>query len=353
MLSQSQIARLLQALLGRQIAVSFGAGVDSSAMLVALKVAGVRPDIITFADTGGEKPSTILHVERMNAVLSAWGWPLIDTCRKVPLASTGYHDLFGNCWANETLPSLAFGMKSCSIKWKQVPQDQYLKGVTRGPNRCEPHPVWQRYQETGQRIVKLIGYDMGRADVRRSKNLPASDADFDYLYPLQILGWERTDCVDAITRVLGADMVPIKSACFFCPASKPWELFWLAACHPEMLERALDLERRALTGRHSRFDEMKFGASWEDLVRTTDRFPSSATSVGLGRSFAWNQWARINEVVDEQFRVLRTPAARERFLAMANVLRGDGLDNANDARNGTGCASPAPTGRRVIQLQLF
>ena len=125
-------------------------------------------------------------------------------------------------------------------------------------------------------------------------------------------------------------MVPIKSACFFCPASKIWELYWLAAHHPDQLERALALERNALTGRHSRFSEVEFGASWDELVRTADRFPSSSTTVGLGRSFAWNQWARVNRVVDQNFRVRRGPADRARFLALADQLRDDG--NALDAR---------------------
>ncbi|OHV80305.1 hypothetical protein [Ensifer sp. LCM 4579] len=321
---------------GRLLAVSFGSGVDSTAMLVALRLAGLRPDVITFADTGAEKPETLAHLERMNAILIEWGWPPIVVCRKVPLASTGYTDLYGNCIANETLPSLAFGMKSCSIKWKQKPQDQALKGSRSGPNAAEPHPVWVEAQRTGRRIVKLIGYDCGRADIRRSHKLASADADFDYVYPLQILGWTRADCVRAITEVLGADLVPIKSACFFCPASKQWELYWLAAHHPDLLERALFLERNALTGKHSRFDEVEFGATWDDLVQNADRFPSSSTTVGLGRNFAWNQWARVNGVVDDAFSVKRESADRARFIALADNLRD--ADNALDARS----AAPVP-----------
>lgn len=105
----------LRALKGRLLAVCFGAGVDSTAMLIALYLAGIRPHVITFADVGGEKPETLAHVERMNEVLVRWGWPLISVCRKIPLPTTGYSDLYGNCLANETLPSLAFGMKSCSL----------------------------------------------------------------------------------------------------------------------------------------------------------------------------------------------------------------------------------------------
>lgn len=318
------------ALAGRLLAVCFGAGVDSTAMLVALKLAGLRPDIITFADLVAEKPLTLFHLDRMNSVLAEWSWPPIVVCRKNTLPDTEYSDLYGNCISNETLPSLAFGMKSCSIKWKQKPQDQAIKGSRSGPNAAAPHPIWIEAQRRGERIVKLIGYDCGPADLRRSRNLPEADADFDYAYPLQILGWTRAGCVQIITEVLGADMVPIKSACFFCPASKVWELFWLAGHCPDLLERALILERNALTGRHSRFSEVEFGASWDELVRTADRFPSSSTTVGLGRSFAWNQWARVNEVVDDSFRVKRGDEDRARFLALADRLRQG--DNALDAR---------------------
>lgn len=347
MLSLSQKKALHDALTGRTLAVCFGSGVDSTAMLVALHDAEIRPHVITFANTGGEKPETIAHIDRMNAVLRAWGWPLIDVCQKVPLRSTGYSDLYGNCLANETLPSLAFGMKSCSIKWKQTPQDQFLKGAKSGPNARDAHPLWISTQAAGERIVKLIGYDSGPADTRRSKGLKPADDDFDYVYPLQLIRWARRDCVRAITEALGADMVPVKSACFFCPASKHWELYWLAANHPELLERALLLERTALTGRHSRFDSVEFGATWEELVRGADRFPSTSTTVGLGRKFSWNQWARVNDVVDDDFRVKRGEADRARFALLSDTQRD--ADNALDSRSRTIPIAVLPV---IEQLEL-
>ena len=333
LINTCQRGTLRAALLGKLIVVCFGAGVDSTAMLLALRAAGLRPDAITFADTGGEKPETLVHIERMQKILHAWDWPPIELCRVRTQPQTPYTDLYGNCWTNETLPSLAFGMKSCSIRWKHVPQDQHLMGVTRGPNRRPPHPLWLRSRAQGQRIVKLIGYDCGRADRRRAgASFAAARADgpFDFVYPLQLIGWTRVDCVRAIAADLGPDMVPIKSACYFCPASRPWELFWLAGHHPGLLDEALGLERRALTGRHSRFDEVDFGSSWEEMVRDAPSFPSTKTTVGLGRSFAWNHWARLNGVVGDDFTVIR--GQRRRFIRLAQQLQAD--DNALDARAG-------------------
>ncbi len=157
MLAETQIAALRTALAGRLTALCFGAGVDSTAMLVALRAAGLRPDVITMANADGERRVTVRHVDTMNLVLLSWAWPPITMCKKVPLASSGYTDLYDNCWSNETLPSLAFGMSSCSLKWKAGPQDLYLKGAKRGPQAKPPHPLWLAAQAGGERIVKLIG----------------------------------------------------------------------------------------------------------------------------------------------------------------------------------------------------
>ncbi|QDU97641.1 hypothetical protein Pla8534_54920 [Lignipirellula cremea] len=42
------------------LVVAYGLGVDSTAMLIGLQRRGVRPDLILFANTGGEKPETYL-----------------------------------------------------------------------------------------------------------------------------------------------------------------------------------------------------------------------------------------------------------------------------------------------------
>ena len=78
------------------VVVCYGGGVDSTAMLIAMRDAGIRPDLITFADTGAEKPETYEQVEKMNVWLLAQGFPTVTTCVKKTLETTDYNDLGGN-----------------------------------------------------------------------------------------------------------------------------------------------------------------------------------------------------------------------------------------------------------------
>lgn len=311
------------------VVVCYGGGVDSTCMLIDLRDAGIVPEVITFADTGAEKPETYAYVRAMDDWLVANGFPRVTWCKKATLDSTPYEDLGGNCETNETLPSLAFGMKSCSIKWKQGPQDYVLKGCKSGPNKCDAHPVYLRAQAQGRKLVKLIGYDASPADLRRSSKVKDEDDDFLYAYPLQQIGRNRADC---IARIVEEGLpVPIKSACFFCPASQKWELYWLAGSHPDLFLRALELEFRAMTGKHSRWgaDDCTFDKAWEEFVaKPADQWPTTSITVGLGRSFAWNHWARENGIVDAGGRFI---ADRDQCLALADALRGEG-GNAADVR---------------------
>ena len=301
---------------GAPIIVSYGGGVDSTAMLIAMKSQAIIPDLILFADTGGEKPSTYTYVREIDAWLQGWSAPKVTWVKRKTSDRVDYHTLEGNCLDNETLPSLAFGFHSCALKWKVEPQDQYLKGVRRGPNR---RPGWEpalRAWEKGVKPIKLIGYNASPRDTARHQRAKAEDAKFRYRFPLQVLKWTRERCVEEIVRE--GLPVPLKSACFFCPASKKWELWWLAGAHPDLLLRALKLERKALEGRHSRWDSVRFGASWWDFIKEGNRFPSKIHA-GLGRGFAWNQWAVENRIVDLHGRFI---ANRDFCLKRAQELSG-------------------------------
>lgn len=191
---------------------SFGGGVNSTAMLIGMWERGMRPDIILFADTGGEKPETYQHLEAFSCWCERHGFPAIVTVREERFT------LEEECLAANTLPSIVMGRRSCSDKFKIRPQERYLKSLG-----ISEH-------------VKLIGFDAGEPH-RMAVDRPWNQ------YPLIEWGWYREECVQAIERN-GFD-VPPKSSCFFCPEMEEQEIIDLGKAHPELLLRALGMENNA------------------------------------------------------------------------------------------------------------
>ncbi len=202
----------------RPVVVAWGAGVDSTALLVEMVGRDEKPDLVLFADTGAEKPETYAFVPIFRRWLECHGVQ-VEIVRYQPKNFKNwppYRTLTENCLTNGTLPSLAFGFKSCSLKWKVTPQNSFV-GAWAPAREC-----WA----DGGRVIKLIGYDCSPADAKRYAEIEGhTDPSYEYRYPLRDLGWTRENCIRAI--VAAGLPVPVKSACFFCPASKPLELHTL------------------------------------------------------------------------------------------------------------------------------
>ena len=192
---------------------------------------GIVPDLILFADTGGEKQVTYDYIRNvMNPYLRAHGYPEVTTVQRKQ-GRTRYTTLEGNCTTNLTMPSLVFGRKSCSIKWKREPQDKYVKAWARA----------QRAWRKGRRVVKVIGYDAGPKDCRRP-HVP-NDERYVYWYPLKEWGWDRARCE---LEILAAGLpLPAKSSCFFCPSMKEAEVSDLAVAEPEKARSIVRIELAA------------------------------------------------------------------------------------------------------------
>jgi len=259
------------------IIVNYGAGVDSTGVLVAMANRSLRPDLILFADVGDERPETYAYLDYFDRWLQRQGFPGITRVAYEP-DSAPYRTLEGNCLANETLPSISIsGKGSCTLKFKAAVMDRFLLGVHRGKvsRRC---PGWTPALESiaaGRPPYKIIGYDAGPADTCRFQKASTQKKrkdPFRYLYPLQQLGWTREDCILAIMDAGLA--VPIKSSCFFCLGTKPWEIFWLAADHPELLLRAIHLEDVARLGKHG-----------------------FKTTRGLWRRASWRTWCEEQGII--------------------------------------------------------
>lgn len=232
------------------VALAYGGGTNSTAIICGWIEKGYKPmDLILFADTGAEKPHTYEHIEVLNKFLKKEGFPQITIVRKVKRDGSVY-SLEQNCLDKNMLPSIAYGYKGCSHKYKIQPQDKF----------CNNHPPFKKHWKAGGKIEKLIGYDF--AEERRWMKAKVEDEKYLYHFPLVEWEWDRQGCVDAIKR-MGLPQ-PGKSACFFCPSSKKAEIDSLKTEYPVLFQRALAME---------------------------DNAQGNLTSVkGLGRSFSWREY---------------------------------------------------------------
>jgi 3'-phosphoadenosine 5'-phosphosulfate sulfotransferase (PAPS reductase)/FAD synthetase len=96
---------------GCPLVVAYGLGVDSTAMLVEFAERGIRPDLILFADTGGEKPETYAYLKAIRPFLARVGFPDVTVVCYRPKRAV-YASLEEQCLHTRTLPSLAYGGKS-------------------------------------------------------------------------------------------------------------------------------------------------------------------------------------------------------------------------------------------------
>lgn len=223
------------------IVLHYGGGDNSRALAFELVRRGIPLDLILFADTGAERPETYANNAEFSAWLVSKGYPLIVSVRDER------RTLENEVIEAHTLPSVAFGFKSCSDKYKIRPQDRYLKD-------------WQRAKDAwavGGKVVKFIGYDAG--EKHRQKDY--DDSRYLVRYPLADWGWDRAKCS---ATVVEAGFSPGKSACFFCPNSKPHEVLNLSKRHPDLFTRAVEMERNATAV--TTVKGLGRSWSWEGLV---------------------------------------------------------------------------------------
>lgn len=236
-------------------AVSFGGGVNSTAMLVGMAIYGQRPDQIIFADTGGEHPDTYRFINRVSEWCDAMKFPEIQFVRY----NSRHGTLEQECLNNETLPSKAFGNAGCSVKWKRQPIDKAV-AETDGAKAA-----WA----AGNKVKRLIGIHYG--EVRRGQ-IPHTEQ-YEFVYPLRLWKWDQKDCERMCLIAFGK--IPNKSSCFFCPAMKLHEVIQLNEKSPDLANRAIDMEINAK--------------------------PNLDTVKGLGRNWSWQNAIAANDAQRKLF----------------------------------------------------
>lgn len=274
------------------IVVAFGAGTNSSALLIAMWLKGIVPDAVVFADTGGEREETYQFIEVFSDWLESVGFPPVTVVRHqmtgtrprrrgrvaielgklyrpdVLSLPTGfirwaiafhwmrqtqqYETLLEECLVKSTLPGKAYGNSNCSHKWKVSPQQKWVKA--RYGDR--PVQVWVgiHYGETQRLLKKGGGFKPFE-----------TDQGWD-CYPLCYWGLTQAHCRALINEFSPAPVV--KSACWFCPNAPRREVQKLKEEKPELYQLGVEMERLA---------------------------QAAGSGKGLGRSFHWGDIGKMPE----------------------------------------------------------
>lgn len=190
--------------------VSYGGGVNSSALVIWLAEQGWRGEVV-FADTGTEWPETMCYVRYFDSeYLQPHGLSL-TVLRGLPWQryATGV-SLIDYCEGHAMVPLAA--ARFCTREFK-----------------VRPLHAWAAEHGSPPMAIGIAAEESHRQP--------------DAIRPLVDAGIDRAECVRIIEQA-GLD-VPPKSGCYICPFQRPamWRLLWER--HPELFERAARLEEIA------------------------------------------------------------------------------------------------------------
>lgn len=223
-----------------KIVVSYGGGVNSVAVLVRLAQLKLTPTAIVMADPGAERLGTIkFRDEVLPTWLNAHGFPRVEVVTRIEegkyrARAWRLETLREECMRTGSLPSVAYGWKKCSAKYKGDTQRWWAD-----------RQDWARAEwAAGRKLLKVIGYDFD--EERRTKKASQNDWEnerFVPWYPLFEAKLDRDGC-EALIRAAGLP-VPPKSACTFCPNNTFEEWEEIRRDEPERFAEAVEMSRNA------------------------------------------------------------------------------------------------------------
>lgn len=201
--------------------LSYGGGVNSTALLFFLVKKKMPLNEVIFADTGSEMPGTYEFLPKIQ-----------EFCKKIDLKFTivkgkigvgkentvYFSKLRDYCYHAKVIPFRKF--RWCSEKLKIIPINKYLK------------------KKYNCKIITYIGFDF---DEIKRKRISKIDW-IEYSYPLIDAQINRAGC-EKIIKEMGFP-IPEKSGCFLCPFQKLSEWKELREKHRDLFDDALMLEER-------------------------------------------------------------------------------------------------------------
>lgn len=194
--------------------VSYGAGVDSTAMILKMIDEKIMIDHVVFADTGGELPETYKTIKIMEKFLNG---------KSIPFTIV----------KNFSLVTL---FKKCIVR--HVFPDMFRRWCTRDFKVAPIHRFYRKYYKE-YHVEEFLGIDAG--ETKRCRT-----AKEDYItkhYPLVDWNMNRIAC-EKFIFLKGFPYV-VKSGCYFCPfnSSKRWD--YIQENHPDLYELTQEMEQNS------------------------------------------------------------------------------------------------------------
>ena len=192
--------------------LSYGGGLNSTAMLVQLVEKGRKPDLVLFSDTGDEEKHTYKSLKFWTKWMADHDVEFITV--RSPLAKS----LYGYCEKKKIVPSRM--MRDCTSKFKVAPIRRYLR---------------ERFGKK-EIFTMHIGIDYG--EYHRCR-----DSDVKYItnsYPLVDSRCDREGCKQLLRE--RSLPVPKKSGCWFCPFNKKGGWLDMMENKPDLFNRTIALE---------------------------------------------------------------------------------------------------------------
>ena len=183
--------------------LSFGAGQNSTALIIMLKDQGIKIDHIIFSETSNEMPETYIFLKEFKL------W-----CKKHKLnfvtVQSELGDLKKYYMERNIIPYRMF--RSCTDKFKVRPINKWLK---------------ENYHK--QEVNMFMGI---AADERKRADRMGDKKYIKFKFPLIENGIDRDLCI-AIIKKEGLS-VPVKSGCYFCPFQTKRSWKELLKKHPNL-----------------------------------------------------------------------------------------------------------------------
>lgn len=171
-------------------------------------------DYVLFADTGGEMPETYEYLQHVKRYLKKHGVPFHIV--KVRNNDT----LYDRCMRRKVIPSQT---------WRWCTRDLKIR------------PIYAFYRSLRSPVYQYVGIDYD--EIHRMKDSRANYVT--NVYPLIDYKIGRQQCIELIQKAKLP--VPVKSGCYFCPFNNIDRWSEIHEKHPELFEKAMQLEEN---GKH-------------------------------------------------------------------------------------------------------